>query len=130
MTMTANGDATVAELRSAVAGPMIVPGDNDYESARCIWNSAVFRHPAMIVRCTDTTDVVAAVRFARSEGLSIAIRGGAHRCRLRAAAVGTNGWMTLHGPLRLAIVESLYGAACHFNTTKYSYSLMHKGKRF
>jgi len=34
MTMTAHRDATVAELRSAVAGPVIVPGDNNYKGAR------------------------------------------------------------------------------------------------
>lgn len=79
MTMTtALGDATVAELRSAVAGTVIVPGDDDYQSARRVWNYAIDRHPAMIIRCGGTADVVAAVRFARSEGLPIAIRGGAH----------------------------------------------------
>ena len=77
-TTTALGDATVAELRSAVAGTVIVPGDADYESARRTWNHAIDRYPAMIVRCTGTADVVAAVRFARSEGLPIAVRGGAH----------------------------------------------------
>jgi FAD/FMN-containing dehydrogenase len=79
MTMTtALGDATVAELRSAVAGTVIVPGDDDYQSARRVWNYAIDRHPAMIIRCGGTADVVAAVRFARSEGLPIAIRGGKH----------------------------------------------------
>jgi FAD/FMN-containing dehydrogenase len=77
-TTTALGEATVAELRSAVAGTVIVPGDADYESARRTWNHAIDRYPAMIVRCSGTADVVAAVRFARSEGLPIAIRGGAH----------------------------------------------------
>ena len=79
MTMTtALGDATVAELRSAVAGTVIVPGDDEYQSARRVWNYAIDRHPAMIIRCGGTADVVAAVRFARSEGLPIAIRGGRH----------------------------------------------------
>ena len=79
MTMTtALGDATVAELRSAVAGAVIVPGDPGYEAARRTWNHAIDLHPAMIVRCTGTADVVAAVRFAGSEGLPIAVRGGAH----------------------------------------------------
>ncbi len=33
MTLTATlGDATVAELRSVVAGAVIVPGDADYET--------------------------------------------------------------------------------------------------
>jgi FAD/FMN-containing dehydrogenase len=79
MTMTtALGDATVAELRSAVAGAVIVPADSEYETARRTWNHAIDHHPAMVVRCTGTADVVAAVRFARSEGLAIAVRGGAH----------------------------------------------------
>ena len=79
MTLTAVlGEATVAELRSAVAGTVAVPGDPDYETARRIWNDAIDRYPAIIVRCTGTADVVAAVRFARSEGLPIAVRGGKH----------------------------------------------------
>ena len=79
MTMTAAlGDATVAELRSAVAGTVIVPGDPDYELARRIWNHAIDRYPAIIVRCSGTADVVAGVRFARSEGMPIAVRGGKH----------------------------------------------------
>jgi FAD/FMN-containing dehydrogenase len=77
-TTTALGDATVAELRSAVAGAVIVTGDPDYESARRTWNHAIDHHPAMIMRCSGTADVVAGVRFARSEGLPIAVRGGAH----------------------------------------------------
>jgi FAD/FMN-containing dehydrogenase len=36
------------------------------------------RHPGLIVRCADTADVVAAVRFARTEGPPIAVRGGEH----------------------------------------------------
>ena len=75
---TALGDATVAELRSAVAGWVIVPGDDEYEGARRIWNHAIDRYPTMIVKCTGTADVVAAVRFARREGLPIAVRGGKH----------------------------------------------------
>jgi FAD/FMN-containing dehydrogenase len=77
-TTTALGDATVAALRSTSRELVVLPGDPDYESARRIWNYAVDRHPAMIVRCTGTADVVAAVRFARSEGLPIAVRGGKH----------------------------------------------------
>jgi FAD/FMN-containing dehydrogenase len=79
MTITTTlGEATVAELRSAIAGTVTLPGDPDYEAARRIWNHAIDRNPAMIVRCTGTADVVAGVRFARSEGLPIAVRGGKH----------------------------------------------------
>lgn len=79
MTMTTVlGGATVAELRSAIAGAVTVPGDSDYETARRTWNYAIDRYPALIVRCTGTADVVAGVQFARSEGLPIAVRGGKH----------------------------------------------------
>jgi FAD/FMN-containing dehydrogenase len=36
------------------------------------------RRPALIARCTGTSDVIAAVGFARSNDLTIAVRGGGH----------------------------------------------------
>ena len=54
------------------------PGDGEYEEARHIWNGAIDKHPAMIVRPAGTDDVVRTVRFAASEGLPVAVRGGAH----------------------------------------------------
>src|SRR4249920_1167724 len=77
-TTTTLGDATLAELRSTVAGTVTAPGDPDYETARWTWNHAIDRHPALIVRCTGTADVVAGAQFARSEALPIAVRGGKH----------------------------------------------------
>ena len=72
------GEATVRELESGLEGKVIRPGDDEYESARRIWNHAIDKHPALVVRPTSTEDVVRAVRFARSEGLPIAVRGGSH----------------------------------------------------
>ena len=57
---------------------MIAPGDPDYDSARRVWNGAIDRRPALIARCATAADVVEAVRFARSQRLLTAIRGGAH----------------------------------------------------
>jgi hypothetical protein len=71
-TTTTLGDATLAELRSTITGTVTVPGDPDYETARRTWNYAIDRHPALIMRCTGTADVVAGVQFARSEALPIA----------------------------------------------------------
>jgi FAD/FMN-containing dehydrogenase len=43
-----------------------------------VWNGAVDRRPRLIARCIGSTDVVAAVRFARDHDLEIAVRGGGH----------------------------------------------------
>lgn len=72
------GSATVSELEQAIAGSVVRPGDADYEEARRTWNHAIDKRPALIVRPANTDDVVRAVRFAASEGLPIAVRGGAH----------------------------------------------------
>jgi len=41
-------------------------------------NGMIDKHPALIVRCVDTADVVRAVTFARERGLLLAVRGGGH----------------------------------------------------
>jgi FAD/FMN-containing dehydrogenase len=60
------------------SGAVLEPGDEDFETARQIWNGDIQRRPAAIARCTGTADVLAAVRFARERELPIAIRGGGH----------------------------------------------------
>jgi FAD/FMN-containing dehydrogenase len=72
------GDASVSELDGAIAGRVIRPTDPEYDEARKVWNAVHDKHPALVVRPTSTEDVVRTVRFARSEGLPIAVRGGAH----------------------------------------------------
>jgi FAD/FMN-containing dehydrogenase len=72
------GEASVAELDQAIRGEVIRPGDPDYAAARRVWNGSVDRRPTLVVRPTGVADVVTAVRFATSEGLPIAVRGGGH----------------------------------------------------
>jgi FAD/FMN-containing dehydrogenase len=43
-----------------------------------VWNASIDRHPALIARCAGVADVVQAVRFGRSHGLLVAVRGGGH----------------------------------------------------
>lgn len=71
-------DEEIAELQSALRGYVLRPGDDGYGAARRVWNSMIDKRPAVIVRCTGTADVVAAVRFARERGLTLAVRGGGH----------------------------------------------------
>jgi FAD/FMN-containing dehydrogenase len=61
-----------------LSGALIVAGHPQYDVSREIWNRRFDRRPSIIVRCTSTADVVAAVRFAREHDLEIAIKGGGH----------------------------------------------------
>jgi FAD/FMN-containing dehydrogenase len=72
------GDTSIANLRAALHGKLILPGEADYETARQVWNGAIDRHPALIIRCADATDVRRAVEFGRQTHLDIAVRGGGH----------------------------------------------------
>src|SRR5215510_3446610 len=68
----------IEQLRSAVRGPIIQPGDEAYESARTVYNAMIDKRPSLIVRATDVADVIAAVNFARTNNMLTAIRGGGH----------------------------------------------------
>src|SRR5205823_4981816 len=73
------GEATLQELREAVSGEVVSRTDEGYDAARLIWNGAHdAARPAVVVRCTSADDVAAAIGFARSQGLSVAVRGGGH----------------------------------------------------
>ena len=75
---TVLGGATIEELRQSLQGTVVAPTDEGYDLARAVWNGMIDRRPALVVRCADTGDVVAAIQFARSQGLEIAVRGGGH----------------------------------------------------
>ena len=65
-------------LRGQLRGPLCLPGDPGYDTARTLWNAMIDRRPALIVRALGAADVIAAVRFARARNLLIAIKGGGH----------------------------------------------------
>lgn len=72
------GRTALSELRRDFAGQLLQPGDDGYEAARRIWNGAIDKRPALIARCANADDVVGAVRYARTERLLVAARGGGH----------------------------------------------------
>ena len=61
-----------------IGGTVLMPSDDGYDDARQTFNGMLDKHPAVIVQCRSTDDVVAAVRAARAAGLPIAVRGGGH----------------------------------------------------
>ncbi len=68
----------IEQLKAGFQGSVVLPGDAAYEGARAIWNAMIDKRPAIIARCTSTADVVRAVKFAKDNGLVLAIRGGGH----------------------------------------------------
>ena len=68
----------LAKLQGVFRGDLLLPDDGGYDDARKVWNSMIEKHPALIARCTGTADVVAAVEFARSNGIELAVKGGGH----------------------------------------------------
>jgi len=117
-------------LKGSFKGRIILPGDEAYESARKIWNATIDRHPAIIARCATTSDVVLAVKFAKDNGLVLAVRGGGHNIagnamcddgividlsQMKAASVDPDGRrVTIEGGATLADLDAatqVYGLA-------------------
>lgn len=70
--------ATSTSLIPGFTGSVVVSGDDAYEHDRRIWNGLHDRRPAVIAHCAQVSDIVAAIAYARGEGLEIAVRGGGH----------------------------------------------------
>src|SRR5690348_2473713 len=66
------------QFAAGLSGELLLPGHPEYDSARRVWNGVIDRYPAMIVRCMGAADVSKALRFARRQGLQVAVRGGGH----------------------------------------------------
>ena len=73
---TVSSDPIRDALGPAFRGTVVARGDDGYDEARAVYNARIDRRPRAIVRCTGTSDVVAAVRYARETGIAIAVRGG------------------------------------------------------
>lgn len=69
---------SIEQLRAQAHGQVVTPDDEGYDEARTVYNAMIDRRPLAVVRCVDTDDVVAAVNFARDNGVALAIRGGGH----------------------------------------------------
>jgi FAD/FMN-containing dehydrogenase len=65
-------------LQRSFRGRLVRPADPDYDAVRALYNGMIDKRPALIARCVDVADVIAAVNFARDNDVLLAIRGGGH----------------------------------------------------
>src|SRR4029453_4722995 len=74
----------IVSFRAQFLGPVIAPGDADYDTVRRVYNGSIDRRPAAIARCSTPSDVIRAVGFARANDLPVSVRGGGHNVAGRA----------------------------------------------
>jgi FAD/FMN-containing dehydrogenase len=71
-------EAPATAFAEGFRGDLVSPGDEAYDDARGLFNGMIDKRPALIARCANVADVIAAVNHARDEGLPLAVRGGGH----------------------------------------------------
>jgi FAD/FMN-containing dehydrogenase len=68
----------IEEFHRGIRGRVIAAADDDYETARKVYNGMIDRHPRLIAYCADVADVIAAVKLGRENDLLTAVRCGGH----------------------------------------------------
>lgn len=77
--MSTTASPAFIDFPAMFKGPIYRPGDDGYGGVRNIWNMRRDdEFPALIVQPLDVDDVVVAVKYAASRGLSIAVHSGGH----------------------------------------------------
>jgi len=71
-------DADLEAFRSGLDGTLILPSDASYASARLVRMRRFSPAPVAIVRASSVDDVIRTIEFARSRGVFLAPRSGAH----------------------------------------------------
>ena len=65
-------------LADAFGGELIDRSHDSFDALRMVYNGMIDRRPAVIARCTGAADVIAAIRYAKAEGLKVGARSGGH----------------------------------------------------
>jgi FAD/FMN-containing dehydrogenase len=59
-------------LEARIDGEVVLPGDEEWDTARLAWNLAADQRPAFVAFVESPEDIVAVVDFARVHGLKVA----------------------------------------------------------
>src|SRR5207302_9325165 len=76
--MTKAIEEVYSSLKGQFRGDLIRPGDDDYETARGIWNAMVGHRPGLIARCPEVPDIQSAVSAASTICVVTSVRFGVH----------------------------------------------------
>jgi FAD/FMN-containing dehydrogenase len=71
-------ESAVRDLSTEMSPDQVMVSGPGYDDARRLWNAAIDRRPAVVVRATAPVDVQVAVRVARRHDLPISVRAGGH----------------------------------------------------
>src|ERR687896_570877 len=67
-----------ADLNAQMTGRVVTPGDTDWDDTRQVFNLTTDLRPAAVALPRDVDDVIAAVRYARANGLRVAPQATGH----------------------------------------------------
>jgi FAD/FMN-containing dehydrogenase len=95
---------SIAKLKNNVKGQVVLPDDLNYDEVRTIWNAMIDRRPAVIVQCREAADSSRALKFARDNGLEVAIRGAGHN--IAGNAVCEGGMLIDHSHMKNVRVDA------------------------
>jgi len=70
--------AAVKDFQKSLHGQLVLPGYDNYDAVRSVWNGMIDKRPGLIARCSGASDVISSVNFARANNLLVAVRGGGH----------------------------------------------------
>jgi FAD/FMN-containing dehydrogenase len=69
------------DIHRTFRGPVYLPGDHAYKTARATWNGALDQRPALVAEALGHRDVQTAVVAARTHGLPFAVQATGHGTR-------------------------------------------------
>lgn len=102
------------QVEHGLGKQLILPTSEGYEERRQIFNSAIDFKPAAIVVCETEQDVVEAVKLAKAQNWSVAVKGGGHHLAGFSVAEGSlvidmSNMKTIHVNESLKTVEVAAG---------------------
>lgn len=73
-----NKQLNLAELKSKISGSVLTAESDNYDAARTHWELSIIQRPAIIVIAESALDIAEAVRFAKDNGLKVAVTNTGH----------------------------------------------------